>query len=184
MNTPIFLNKYHFNQFGLTLMETVIGLGILMIGILASLTLISSSFKFTQHSEDEIVVVNLAREGLEIIRSMRNNQSDSNPNDFNIFDLTVDTNFIVDSQTNNSNTTMNNNIVNASEASNCSQCQLYFKNGQYLHDTSGEFTKYRRLIKIEDTSSPYERHIISEVSWKVKGKNYNYKLETYLTDWQ
>jgi len=177
--------KIKFNQFGLTLMETTIGLGILMIGILAGLSLMSASFKFTQHSEDEIVVVNLAREGLEIVRSMRNNQDDSDPNDFDIFSLSSDTNFIIDSQTNNTNAELTNHIVSASSASNCSECLLYFKNGQYVHDSvDGTPTAYRRLIKIEDTSSSYERRIISEISWTVKNKTYTYNLETHLTDWQ
>ena len=177
--------KIKFSQAGLTLMETTIGLGILMIGILAGLTLMSSSFKFTQRSEDEIIVVNLAREGLEIVRSLRNNQDDSDPDDFDIFSLSDDTNFILDSQTGNTNAEMNNHIISNSQASNCSECLLSFKNGQYVHDeVGGTPTVYRRLIKIEDTSSSYQRRIISEVSWTVKNKTYTYKLETHLTDWQ
>jgi len=179
------LRKIKFNHNGLTLMETTIALGILMIGILSSLSLMSSSFKFSRHSENEIVVVNLAREGLEIVRSMRNNQDDNNPNDFDIFSLNNDTNFILDSRTSNSNAEMTANIVNASSASTCTECLLYFKNGQYVHDSvGGTPTIYRRLIKIEDTASPNERRIISEVSWTVKNKTYTYDLETHLTDWQ
>jgi len=178
------------NQSGLTLMETTIGLGILMIGIMASLTLMFSSFKYTQQSEYEIVVVNLAREGVEIVRSMRNNEDDNDTNDFNMFDLTESTKYKLDIEDDNSSTNMEQEKItdsNVTSASNCDTCSLYFKNGKYVHDSNGSTpTIFKRLIKIEDTnpSQAFAKKIISEVSWTVKNKTYSYTLETYLYDWQ
>ena len=171
-------------------METTIGLGILMIGVMASLTVMFSSFKYSQQSEYEIVVVNLAREGVEIVRSIRNNEDDNDPNDFNIFDLTEDTNYHLDIEDDNSQSNMDNEKImdtSVTSASDCANCALYFKNGKYVHDsTNATPTIFKRLIKIDNTNPAhnYVKKIISEVSWTVKNKTYSYTLETYLYDWQ
>ncbi len=178
------------NQRGLTLMETTIGLGILMIGVMASLTVMFSSFKYTQQSEYEIVVVNLAREGIEIVRSMRNNEDDNDPNDFNIFDLTENTKYKLDIEDDNSMSNIEQKKISDSSVtsvSNCDSCQLYFKNGKYVHDSNGSTpTIFKRLIKIENTNpnKSFAKKVISEVSWTAKNRTYSYTLETYLYDWQ
>jgi len=51
-------NNLKNNSQGLTLMETTITLGILMIGVLATVTLLLATFNYAQQSEQEIVVVN------------------------------------------------------------------------------------------------------------------------------
>ncbi len=178
-----FIIKIKKNSRGLTLMETTIALGILMMGILASLLLMNGSFRFSHQSEYEIVVVNLAREGLEIVRTMRNNYSDSN--DFNIFNLSGDHYYAFDAITTNSLSDVNvHQVSGVTQASQCSACRLYFTNGRYLHTVGGAPTIFRRLIKIKSTNHDYDKKIISEVSWQVKNVNYSYSVETYLSDWQ
>ena len=181
-------SKLKLNQQGLTLMETTIGLGILMIGILSSLLLMMSSFKYSRQSEYEIVVVNLAREGIEIVRAMRNNETDDDENDFDIFALTEDSYYAFDALTTNSLTDVNaHKVTGATSAKDCNECRLYYKDGRYVHDSSDSSpTIFWRLIKIKNTnpSRAHEKKIISEVSWKVKNINYTYTLEAHLTDWQ
>src|SRR3989338_5345228 len=58
-------------QRGFTLVETIVSLGILMLGIGASLTLVTATVSYSKQTESLIVVVNLAREGLEIVRAIR-----------------------------------------------------------------------------------------------------------------
>lgn len=179
------------SQYGLTLIETTIGLGILMVGIMASLTVMYFSFKYSQQAEYEIVVVNLAREGVEIVRAMRNNEDDLNVNDFDIFALSENTNYHFDIEDSNTTATIetdNKLAAGVNTANTCTECALYFKNGKYVHDSSGGATPtiYNRLIKIEDTNPVQTgvKKIISEISWTVKNKTYSYDLETYLYDWQ
>jgi Tfp pilus assembly protein PilV len=72
VSKKIQLNKRKFfDSRGITLMETIFALAILVIGIIAVLTLASSSIVISQKSEQNIVVTNLAREGLEIVRGIR-----------------------------------------------------------------------------------------------------------------
>jgi Tfp pilus assembly protein PilV len=180
------------NNTAMTLVETTIALGILMMGILASITLMLSSFNYTQRSEQEIVVVNLAREGIEIMRSIRNSESAANLNDVDIFDdnnIYDNKTYTVDSLTANTIEGFNQANVGSSGANinSCSTCSLYFKNGQYTHDSANaEPTSFKRMVTIlpGDNDNGKEKRIVSEVTWTIKGKTYTYSLEAYLTDWQ
>lgn len=182
-NLPLKKIQLHF---GLTLMETTIALGILMIGVLASITVMLSSFNFAQETEQEIIVVNLAREGIEIMRAIRDNEDDNNPDDVDLFDGSYDNkNFYVDSNDGNSAAAMNARLVTtADNANDCDECKLYFKDGQYLHDATGNDTIFNRMISLKPGSSNSEKIIISEVGWTLKGKTHSYLLEAHLTDWQ
>ena len=166
-------------------METTIALGILMIGVLATVTLLLATFNYVQQSEQEIVVVNLAREGIEIARAMRNSEDPNKASDVDIFDNSYDNQkFHLDSDDPNTAATLSaNSVTGANAASDCSQCQLYLNNGKYTHDT-GQLTNFKRMITVEPGDSNKEKKIISEVSWTFKGQTHSYTLETYLTDWQ
>ncbi len=185
------------NKKGLTLLETTIALGILMLGILASLTLMLSSFSYIQTTENEIVVVNLAREGLEIVRSIRNNNSykpDSDKTKIDIFSGAFDGNgYIVDTVNHNNLSTQAINVTNINQCNSGDNtiCNLYLTDtGRYTHDpSSGSLsntkTAFSRLVTIE--ASPdnyYEKIITSTVSWQVKGRTRTFKIESRLTDWQ
>jgi len=178
-------NNLKNNSQGLTLMETTIALGILMIGVLATVTLLLATFNYAQQSEQEIVVVNLAREGIEIVRAMRNSEDPNKASDVNIFDNSYDNQkFHLDSDDANTVVSMAlNSATGANTASACSQCQLYLNDGKYTH-TAGQATNFKRMITIEPGDSNKEKKIISEVSWTFKGQTHSYTLETYLTDWQ
>ena len=167
-------------------METTIALGILMIGVLATVTLLLATFNYAQQSEQEIVVVNLAREGIEIARAMRNSEDPNDETDVDVFDGSYDNQkFYLDSHDPNSAATLSaHSVTGANTASACSQCQLYVNNGKYAHDAGGQATNFKRMITIEPGDSNKEKKIISEVSWTFKGQTHSYTLETYLTDWQ
>lgn len=66
MNIPL-----RHNQEGMTLLETVAALFVILIGIVAALVLIISSSSAARKTEDRLVAANLAREGIEIARSIR-----------------------------------------------------------------------------------------------------------------
>lgn len=166
------ISKKTKQQHGLTLVETIVALSIIMTGVMACLTLMLYIFNYTQKNEKELLVVNLAKEGTQIVRTIRNDAS------IDLFDGTYDDkNFIVDVQNN-----FNLNTEVSGEIEDCSECQLYILNNQYLHDTNGEIASYKRMIKIISISS-YEKKIISEISWNFKSNTYNFKLESNLTDW-
>ena len=159
------------NQLGFTLVETTIALGILVMGIMASLTLMMATFNFSKKSEQEIIVVNLAREGIEIARTLRNNGT--------LFSASAG-DFIVDVNTNfNLNAEVTSGDIDNCNATNA--CQLYLAGGRYLHDV-GIPTSFKRMVTITDVSGDQKR-IESKINWTHKGKTYNFVLETNLTNW-
>jgi hypothetical protein len=57
------------------LLEAVIAIGILLAGVVGSLVLINSTINLGRANQDRIVAQNLAREGIELVYSLRNSAS-------------------------------------------------------------------------------------------------------------
>jgi len=64
------MNKW-LNNKGETIMETVIAMGILAVGITLASTIIAMSLRNINASKNRVIAVNLAREGLEAMRNIR-----------------------------------------------------------------------------------------------------------------
>lgn len=60
-------------QEGQTLLEVLIAIGVIIVGMVGTITLVITSTKAGATSRNEIIATNLAREGLEIARSIRDN---------------------------------------------------------------------------------------------------------------
>ena len=151
-----------------------------MMGILGSITLMYTSFNYVQQTENEIVVVNLAREGIELVRAMRNNR------DFDLFDPanSYDGQYIIDIDTPDLGAA---EIITSTLADCLTKCKLYLNDGRYVHSDVGpnvSETGIKRLVRIKKGVSDDEKIITCEVSWTVKGKTHNYSLTTHLTNWQ
>lgn len=56
---------------GFTLLETIIAVGVLAIGIVGSLTLVSKSVQTVKMSQNRLVASYLAQEGIELVRNIR-----------------------------------------------------------------------------------------------------------------
>src|SRR3989344_8540644 len=67
---PRITNK---NNDGFTLIETIVAVGIIVIGLVSALTLITNSFFYVSNIGDRLVAANLAAEGLEVARNIRDN---------------------------------------------------------------------------------------------------------------
>ncbi len=57
---------------GSTLLESVIAIGVLLVGVVGTLTLVNTTIKLGRVNQDRIVAQNLAREGMELVYSLRN----------------------------------------------------------------------------------------------------------------
>ncbi|MBU4360304.1 prepilin-type N-terminal cleavage/methylation domain-containing protein [Patescibacteria group bacterium] len=162
-------NKKH--QQGVTLIETIVALGILTVGIISALSLMISSISFSQSSEQSIVVVNLAREGIEMTRSIK---------DLDGFSSLSNDEYIVDANTS-GDLELDSSAV-SSPISACDKCSLYLYDGRYTHNDNGQLTIFKRLITISSPQS-YEKKIISEVYWMERGRVHTFTLESHITDW-
>ena len=167
------------DQKGMTLIETIVALGILIMGITASLSLMISSINFSKQAERSIVVTNLAREGLEIVRTLRDYNKTI---DFNSFENLGTGNFIA--HVNNDGELQLDDEGVGEEIDDCVVCEIYLDNdGKYNHDSGGTDTFYRRLISISDVVVGEEKKVISKIYWVDRGREHNYELETRLTNW-
>lgn len=59
------------NKKGETILETIIAMGVLMIGITLASTIIGSSLRNINASKNRIIAINIAREGIEAVRNIR-----------------------------------------------------------------------------------------------------------------
>lgn len=64
-------DKQIIHQKGQGLMEVIVAIGVIVAGILATVTLIISSVRAGRVAADRLTAMNLAREGIEIVRNMR-----------------------------------------------------------------------------------------------------------------
>lgn len=164
-------NNLFNNRAGVTLIETIVALGILIMGIVAALALMTSSISYSQASEQTIVVVNLAREGIEIVRSIRDLNGWSGIATgvwlTSINYVSGDLELVAADQ---------------NDPKDCGNCQLQLYEGRYLHNSPGVATIFKRLVIINDVNE-YEKNIVSQVYWTEHGREHYYTLETNLTDW-
>lgn len=63
------------NQKGFSLLETLVAISILVVAITGSLTLASTSIGSASLSKNQIIAFNLAEEGMELVRSVRDSNS-------------------------------------------------------------------------------------------------------------
>lgn len=169
------------NQNGVTLIETIVSLGILTMGIISALTLITTSVVYSQTVEQQVVVVNLAREGMEMIRAIREFNSTSEEGTIYGFSqlsagkYTVGPNYISGD--------LQLSPVDSEVIKNCQNCSLSLYAGRYLHGTTdGTPTVFKRMITISDIGSE-EKKILSTVYWSERGRDHSFVLEENLTNW-
>jgi hypothetical protein len=167
---------------GQGLLETIIALGIITTGLIALLALIVMGLSFSGQTKEKIIGLSLAREGIEILRAIRDsNQLD--PTQSWPFGL-EDGNWIVDFN----NTTALDQEADNPDINQCLNCRLYLDSkDRYTHNSSGAaITVFRRMVKIEEQypAAPHEIKIISLVSWQERNRIQSVILEDVLTDWR
>lgn len=140
------------NQAGMTFLEVVVALGVLLTGIIAGLTLTANNLNSSAGSNNRLLAANLARESLEVIRQKR---------DSNWLSGDPWNNGILETPAENYRLTVNfdpatNVWTTADQTQNmadCSNCQLYFNQvtGVFSHNSSaGELTSFKRLITLDE----------------------------------
>ncbi len=165
-----------FNDRGFSLIETIIALSILIVGIVASLSLTQSSLMTSKTNENIVISVNLAREGIELVRAIRDSRSMG-------FSSLVNGEYIIDADDN-----FNlNSSADSSDIGQCNNCRLYLLNDKYTHNTSGSQTVFKRMVTISDGTSfscggGCEK--IVTVYVLRDGAPSPYKLSIHLTNWR
>lgn len=134
---------------GFSFMEVMISVFVLSTGIVAAMSLISSSFKETIDSKNQILASLLAQEGIEIVKSIRDNNWNSGEDTFENFPGSDNPACFVD---------MNSASISCSGSK-----KLDLDNsGFYVRNNSSG--KFQRIIRVSGTSGE-TRTIESIVVW-------------------
>src|SRR3989344_1482076 len=165
---------------GFTLIETLVAISLLSVAIVAPMTLASQSLSGAYYARDEITAFNLAQEGLEAVRAMRDGQ---------ILDIsrTIDTSgidlfgaipngqdFIIDSRVQNPASSVTVCLLN-----NCPPLQtdgtLYGYDPDTITWVSTNFTRTMHACYVQESGLcgagvTDEMRVTSQVSWPVAGR--------------
>ena len=180
------LNKNKNKKTGFTLIDVIVAAGIIIAVIVPVFGLLKGISQASRYSVDRFIAANLAQEGIEIVRSIRDSnwiQMDQNPEGGTLWDsyLTDDGSYEVDY-----NSDYNNNPLTEVNGDSSLRYLQIDNNGHYGYDNNGAETKFKRKIKIDHRNDLVEGdnipgiQILSTVSWD-KG---SVTAEDWLFDWQ
>lgn len=165
------LDKYQYNKNGQIMVEAIVALSMLTMGMIGIFTLLSSSYRFNRISTHEYVASALASEGVEIVRNL------------------VDTNFLSPGGSWNDGLANGDYEIDYNDtfpiAAYSNQfIKLDSSTKIYSYD-GGDNTPFRRKISLSNLGSPVDHiKVISQVTWRDKGLDYNVTLEDRLYDWR
>lgn len=160
---------------GQSLIETIVAFSVISLGVVAVLSLAISSISLSGQSNQKIVSINLAREGIEVVRSIRDsNQLDpesSWPYGVSSGKYIVNFDSVVLTS------------ADAQNLSDCDNCGISLTNNVYRHSVDPNLT-YKRMIVV----TPHAVYpsgavdVESQVSWREHNRLHNFNLKTTLFD--
>lgn len=151
---------------GFTLIETIVAIGIIVIGLVSALGAITTALFYVSNIEDRLIAANLVAEGIEVARNIR------------------DSNWL-------QNLAWNNGLAdgdyqaayNSTSLSSYSGSSLLLDSTGLYNYSFGNPTYYLRRISIVNLSS-YEIRVISIVTWQKRGVTYSNSAEDHLFNWK
>lgn len=160
------------NNKGYFLIELMIAISILTIGFLGFLTLVSRAISANRVISDYLTANYLAVEGIELIKN------------------TIDSNYLKINPWNqglaNGNYEMDYDDSVPIDVTGSPANFLYYKNGFYGYDITGNQSPFKRTINIySDIATPEKMKVKSTVSWIGRGGNVmEIYVEDYFFDWK
>lgn len=201
------------NRSGQIMLEMIVAISIILVGVVSTLTLAMTSIRGGSISKMQVTASNLAREGAEITRNLRDSNNlaiEANEEGYT-WDQGLEghssqhaARLILDDSTMTwSLDPLNGNVEDCLKED--GDCQLYVKNGLYQHDDLKEGTPvpYYRLIylhlicidenyiesivKSGNNCGSKEKagiQVISEVRWTERGHVHSAALEDRIYNWR
>lgn len=171
---------------GFSLLETVVALGILVVGIGGAVGLVAQSLSSIEAIKNKVIAANLAEEGIEVVRNLR----DENwLNDVHWrgegggIALNVDTDYRVQY-----NATA---LINFSDTPlQVNSAGYYGYNGQTFNGqtfSGGSDTVFKRKITLSTVTKAdgtQVMKVVSRVDWTEKGRARSISIEDWLYNWK
>lgn len=160
------MKNFRQNMAGFTLLETIVAVGLIVVGLVSALALITNSLFYVSNIQDRLIAANLAAEGIEVVRNIRDN------------------NWL-------QNLAWNNGLADGDyQVAYDSMLLSSFSGSPLLLDSNGAYnytlgaaTSYVRKISIANLSN-YEIRIIATVTWQRRGITYSSSAEDHLFNWK
>lgn len=168
-------------QKGFTLVETLVAISILLIAVVGPISLIGDSLHKLYFARDQMVAINLAQEGIEVVRQKRDSDMLAAAAS-TLFSTGGTSYYTVDTRS----ATPLTKVIQATSI----QQPVYLKGGFYEQgDTiSASTTPFTRLVTVTDTgiaaaNSSIERQVISKVEWNTGGASSSISVSENLFKW-
>lgn len=148
---------------------------IITIGMVGMMNLIGQSIRVQRLNEHTLIAYQLAQEGIELVRLIRDNNWLAEESD-DFISVMAPGNYCLDYFDVNLNSSAN-------------PCILYLNNNNfYVHESSNNIeTPYSRLITIEEYDGEVEDgvavNVLVKISWDDVSGTFEYEAETRLYDW-
>ncbi len=179
---------------GFTIVEAMIAAAVISVGLIGVLTLCTVSMKLGRISLNRVIAANLAQEGIEVIRSMRDNHwlANDDPWDYSPFNVIggCDIGIVVWNPIS-GEWTWDDTISESDYSNSLSQVGFYLDtNARYIQGAGAQQTNFYRIIEIydnEDSDFPgidARRRVVSKVKWDEGDKFYEIQVENWLYDWK
>ena len=170
-------HKARKTEYGFSLLEVIVAIFIISIGIIGAVNLMTYSISSVAIAKSQIIAANLAQEGLEIVRGIRDGnwlEQRINPgiawNDgLGAVDWRV--------QYNNPGL-----IAFADTFLQINSNGFYGYSG--IQGFSGTNSLFKRKITISDITVDKEIKVISEVTWSERGRNFKVDADKRLFNWK
>ena len=154
---------------GFTLMEVIISMGVITTALVVCIALITFSIGAVRTNKSKLIAINLAEEGLEIVRNIR----DSN---WLAYKRTADTwrdgldegDWQVQ--------------YDDSELLSSNDDNLLIDDDGFYQYATGSYTPFKRTITITHIDDNQIK-VETEIDWQERGRNYTYKVEDRLYNW-
>lgn len=176
------LKKSKTCQSGFGLIEVTISIYILIMGLLGIMSLLHQSLKAQHINENTLVAAQLAQEGVELVRNIRdNNWLSDNSSDWKTDIIggvggDVDQAFVIDY--------LGRTSISPVSGVDDPDAKLYINaDNLYTHTPSASSTLFSRIIEKTNPQGSY-MEITSRVKWTERGNDHNYVISTRLYDWR
>ena len=151
------------------MLEVVISIFVILIGLLGVLSLMSNNLKTTMLSRDQIVASQLAQEGTELVRFIRDNNIASSASDqfLHLEEVSGSDQCVIfaDSDLDSWSTSSASFCNKGTSSGGPYALYLNQATGFYGSSSTGIATKFSRRISIIDEGSSDKKVVISVVSW-------------------
>jgi Tfp pilus assembly protein PilV len=169
---------------GLTIVEALVSLMVLTLGLLPTLSVITSSLNIAAKIRDNLIAANLAQEGIEVTRSLRDaNWFLDKPNFYDglIDPITETATWRVDWNTSWAESNLPQSVTQSTNPN----IKYDPGTGRYNYSTGNE-TTFKRYVTVTLSTNPCncELIVVSTVEWLEKTRPRSLQTESHLYDWR